>query len=112
MQRAIRVPDLVQELDTVQAGLIGNLLVWLARSQGLLDVVGASTAKDDNIEERVGTKTVGAVNGHTGSLTSGIETRNNLVLAILINGQDFTSVLGGNTAHYSALVNYCKLGGQ
>lgn len=46
-------------------------------------MIGASTAKYDDIQEGVCTETVGTVDGHGGSLTSGIQTRNNLILAVL-----------------------------
>ena len=82
-QSAIRVPNLVQELDALHASLIGNLLVRLSGSQSVLDVVSASSAEDDDVEERVGAETIGTVNGHAGSFARSIQTRNNFVLAVL-----------------------------
>ena len=81
---AIRVPDLVQELDALKTSFIRDLLMGLARSQGLLDVVGASATEDDNIEERVGTETVCTVYRDTSSLTGSIQTRDDLVFAVLV----------------------------
>ena len=72
----------------------------LARGEGLLDVVRASTAKDDDVKQGVRAKTVGTVNGDTGSLTGGVETGDNLVLAVLVNRDDLASVLRRDTAHY------------
>ena len=91
----------------------------LARSQSLLDVVGASTAEDNDVEERVGAETVRTVDGYTRGLTGGVQTLNNLVVAILfmatisissgcvvqssthlVGSENLTGVLGGNTTHY------------
>ena len=55
----------------------------LARSQSLLNVVGAGTTEDDNIKEGVGTETVSTMDRDASSFTSGIETRNNFVFATL-----------------------------
>lgn len=49
--RPVRVPDLVQVLNAEETGFFWNLLMWLAGSEGLLDVVGTGTAEDDNIEQ-------------------------------------------------------------
>ena len=56
----------------------------LAGCQSLLDVVSAGPAENNDIEERIGAETVGAVDGYTSRLASRIETRNNLVFAILM----------------------------
>lgn len=80
---AIRVAHLIQEIHTLKPSFIRDLHVRLARSKGLLDVVGTSTAEDDNVQKRVCTKTVGTMHGYTRSLASSIQTRNDLVLAIL-----------------------------
>ena len=66
----------------------------LSRRQSLLNVMGASTTEDDDIEERVGAETVRAVDGHTGGLTGSIQTRDDLVLAVLIkmNNQQMSDV--------------------
>lgn len=72
--------------------------------------------EDDEIQEGVCAKTVRAVNRHTRSLTGCIQTRDNLVLAILamvyertrqaqlaqahlINSQHLAGISGGNTTH-------------
>lgn len=71
----------------------------LAGSECVTDVVGDSTTEDDDIEEGVGTETVSTVDGDRRSLSSGVETRNDLVVAVLINGEDLTSVTSGDTTH-------------
>ena len=75
--------DLIEELDALETGILRDLLVRLAGLKGLLDVVGASTAKDDDVQERVGTKTVSTVDRDTCCLARSIQPRNNLVLAVL-----------------------------
>ena len=42
---------------------------------------------------------LGTVYGHTGGFTGGVKTGNDLVVSVLVNSQDFTSVLGGDTTH-------------
>jgi hypothetical protein len=61
--------------------------------------VGNGTTEDNQIEQRVGTETVGTVDGNASSLTASEKTWNNLVLALLINSENLTSVLGGDTTH-------------
>ena len=77
-ERTSGVADVVEELDALEASILGDLLVGLSRLEGLLDVVGASTAKDDDVQERVGTKTVSTVDT-TRNLTSGEQSENGLV---------------------------------
>lgn len=57
--------------------------MWLARFEVLLDMMSASTAEYNNIEERVSTKTVRPVYRHASSFASSVETRDNRVFAIL-----------------------------
>ena len=99
MEGAIRVPDLIKELDAFDTSLFGNLSVGFAGCQFLFDVVGAGTTKYNDIEERVGSEAVGSVNRHASSLTRGVESRDYLVFSILVDGQNLTRVLGWNTAH-------------
>jgi hypothetical protein len=85
-------------------------------SQVLHDMMGTRATEDDEIQEGVCAKSVRAVNRHTCSLTGCIQTRDNLVLAILttvyermrraqlaqahfINSQHLASISGGNTTH-------------
>ena len=80
---AIRIAYLVQEFHALKTSFVGDLHVRLARSKGFLDVVGASTAENNNVQKRVRAKTVGTVHGHRCSLAGSIQTRNDLVFAIL-----------------------------
>jgi hypothetical protein len=57
------------------------------------------TAEDDEIEEGVGTKSVSTVDRHASSLTTSVQTRNNLVLTSLIHSDNLTSVAGRDTTH-------------
>lgn len=54
-----------------------------SRLEGLRDVVGAGTAEDDNVEERVRAETVGTVDGNASSLTGGVQPGNDLVGTVL-----------------------------
>lgn len=55
----------------------------LARCEVVPNVVSACTAKDDDIEEGIGTKTVCTVDRDRGSLAGSVETRDDLVVAVL-----------------------------
>jgi len=99
MVKSNNKPDLVKVLNSREASILGDSLVGLARSESVPDVVSNSAAKDDDVKERVGTETVSAVDGHTSCFTSSVETGDNLVLAVLIDSDDLTSILGGNTTH-------------
>jgi hypothetical protein len=96
---AAGVPDLVEVLDALQTSVRWDLLVRLARSEVVPDVVSASAAEDDDVEERVGAETVRTVHGHTRSLARGVQARHDLVLALRILSDDFASELGRDTAH-------------
>ena len=100
MEGAVRVPDLIEEVDAFNTGLLRNLFMGFSRCQFLLDVIGAGTTEDNDVKEGVGSKTVGSVNRHASSLTRSVESRNHFVLAVLVDGQNLTRVLGWNTTHY------------
>jgi len=57
-------------------------------------MVGDSTAEHDDIEQRVDTKTVGTVHRHTSGFYGSVQTRDDLVIAILVNGKDIAGVFG------------------
>lgn len=89
----------VEVVDRLSAGVTLELLVRLTWREVFLDVVGTSTTEDDNVEQRVSTKTVGTVDRNTSGLTGGVETGDDLVLTVGVLGQDFAGVLGGDTTH-------------
>jgi hypothetical protein len=78
-----RVPDPVEVLDRLPSQVGGHLLVGLSGLEGLGDVKGASSSEDDDVKEGVGTESVGSVDGHTGGLSSGVESRDDDVVSIL-----------------------------
>ena len=67
----------------MHTSILVDLLVRLPGREGLLDVMGACPAKDDDIEEGIGTKTVCTVDRDRGSLAGSVETRDDLVVAVL-----------------------------
>ena len=99
MEGTVGVPDLIEELDTLNAGFLRDLFMGLPRCQVLLNVVGAGTTKNDDIEKGVCSQSVGSVDRYTRGLTRSIESRDNLVLAILVDGQNFARVFGWDTTH-------------
>ncbi len=74
-------------------------LQLVAGVEVVADGVGNSTAKDDEIQERVGTETVSAVDRHASGLTTSKQTRHNLVIASLIDSDDLASVASRDTTH-------------
>jgi hypothetical protein len=86
VEGAVGVPDLIEELDAFNTSFFRYLFVGLTRCQALLDVVGAGTTENDDIEKGVCSQPVGTVDRHTSGLARSIEPRNNLVLAILVDG--------------------------
>ena len=99
MEGAIRVPDLIKELDTFNTSFFGNLSVRFSRCQFLFNVVGAGTTEYNDIKEGVGSETVGSVDRHTSSLARSVESRDNLVFPVLVDSQNLARVLGWNTTH-------------
>ena len=98
-QWSVGSADLVEEGDGLGTSITGDLLVWHAWSEVVANSVGNGTTEDDEVEEGVGTETVGSVDGNASGLTASEETWNDLVLALLVNGKDLTSVLGWDTTH-------------
>lgn len=96
---AIRGADLVEDLDVVGSSVGGKGLQLVTGVEVVSDGVRHGTAEDDEIQQRVGTQTVGSVNGHTGSLTAGEQTGDDLVVALLVNGENLTGVSGRDTTH-------------
>jgi hypothetical protein len=73
--------------------------VGLAWGGNVTDTVRDSTTEDNQIKQGVGTQAVSTVDRHTGGLTTGVQTGNNLLLALLIHVDNLTSVLGWDTTH-------------
>lgn len=96
---AVGSADLVEDLDGVGTGIGGNGLQLGARSEVVTDGVGDGTAEDDQVEKRVGAKAVSTVDRDGSSLTASEETRDNLVVALLVDGKNLTSVASGDTTH-------------
>lgn len=71
--------------------------------EGIPNVMCASTSKYNNIEKRVSAETVGTMDRYTGSFTSGVETRHDLILAVFVDCDYLTSILGRDTTHYEKM---------
>lgn len=91
--------QVVEVLNGLLTNVSRRRLMSLARSELGGNVESNGTAKDDKIEERVGTETVSTVDRDTGRLTAGVETGNNSVLALSVLSKSLTSPLGGDTTH-------------
>lgn len=96
---AVRVADLVEDLNVVSTSIGSKRLQLGTGGEVVADGVRNGTAKDDQVEKRVGTETVSTVDRHASSFTTSEQTRDNLVLALLVNSENLTSVASGNTTH-------------
>lgn len=96
---SIRRPDLVEHLDRLGTSISADWLVLGTRGEVIADSVRDSTAKDDQIQEGVGSQAVGTVDGHASGFTTGEQTRDDLVVAALIDGEHLSGVPSWNTAH-------------
>jgi len=67
---ALAVAQLVQQSDRLFTGIFGERPLSGALSLSLLGELSSSTAKNYEIEQRVGTETVGTVDRGAGSFTS------------------------------------------
>ena len=93
------VTKLVQVGNGLGTGISSQGLVGRVGGQSITNVVSASTTEDDDIQERVGTKTVSSVDRDAGSLAGSVQAGDDRVLSVLIDSQDLSSVLGGDTTH-------------
>lgn len=93
---------MIQELDTLHAGLVVDCLVGFSRCESFLDMVCASTTEDNDIKEGVSSETVSAVYRDTGGFTSGVETRDHLIFAIFVYSDDLAGVFSWDTTHCEA----------
>lgn len=98
-ERTGRVSDHVQVLDRLLSEVGVELLVGHTGLERLGNVVGARSTKDDNVKQRVGSESVRSVDGHTGGLSGSIQSRNDLVLSVLVDGEDLSGVLGRDSSH-------------
>ena len=62
-------------------------------------MLGRGTAKDDNVEQRVGSKPVGAVHGCRPALAGGVQPRDKDIAVIALFGHHLTKPVGGDAAH-------------
>src|SRR5690554_1821533 len=78
----------------------GSAVNLKAAAQLLFDVQASRTTEYNQVQQGVTTQTVGTVNRHTSSLTTGKQARDRLVVAVFVLGQGLATYVGGNTAHH------------
>mmetsp|Transcript_13420 Transcript_13420/g.34396 ORF Transcript_13420/g.34396 Transcript_13420/m.34396 type:complete len:236 (-) Transcript_13420:1224-1931(-) len=88
-QRAGGVAQLVKVGNRRRARILGQGALLVARLARLPDAVGARTAEDDDVEERVGAETVGTVDGGAGGFAGGEQTGHDLVGIVLRRVEHF-----------------------
>lgn len=96
---AVSIADLIEDLNVLSTSIGSNRLELITRVEVVTDSVRDSAAKDDKIEKRVGTKTVGTMDRDRGGFTAGEKTRNDLIIAVLVDGDDLTGIASGDTTH-------------
>lgn len=85
--------------NSLLTSIRGKLLLSLTRHEVLDGGLSGTSTENDEIKERVGTKSVSAMDRCTGSLTASSKTRNNMVVARLISGDDLSLPVGRDTTH-------------
>ena len=101
---ALGVSELVEVGDGFHAGIGSGVGDGIAGLGNVGDAEGAGTAEDDNVQQGVGTQSVGTVDGGTGGLTGGEEIGHNLVVdkvarSVKLGSDDLTVMVGGDTTH-------------
>ena len=102
--RALGVSELVEVGDGFHAGIGSGVGDGIAGLGNVGDAEGTGTTKDDNVQQRVGTQTVGTVDGGTGGFTGGEETGDDLVVdkvarSVKLGPDDLTVMVGGDATH-------------
>lgn len=96
---AIGVAQLVQVGHRGLAGVVlerGRWHTWLVL---LGNGLGASTSEHHQIQQRVGSQTIGTMHRAGSGLTSSIQSRHDHILAVLVDGDNLAAIVGRNTTH-------------
>ena len=94
-----RVSKHVKVGNALFTSISGQLALGLTRLLVLFSSFSASATENDQIEERVSSKSVGSMDRSTGSLTAGKQAWNYLVITLSILREDLTTPVGRNTTH-------------
>ena len=94
------VENLVKVSDRLLAAVGGELRLSAALLSEIEDnSVSARLAEDNNVQKRVGTKAVSAVDAGAGALTGSQKSRNNSVVIAVAGVDNLASPKGGHAAH-------------
>jgi len=96
---SLRISEFVKVSNGLLTSILGKFSLSLARLESFNSSVSCSSAKDDEIKERVGTKSVSSVNRCASDFTSSKETVNNLILSVSTLGDDLSLPVSRNTTH-------------
>jgi len=96
---SLRVSDSVKVSNGLLTSILGKFSLSLARLEGFNSGVSCPSAEDDEIKERVGTKSISTVNRCASDFTSSKETVNNLILSISTLGDDLSLPVSRDTTH-------------
>ena len=93
------VSDSVKVRNGLLTSSLRKLFLSLAWFVQFNSCVGCSSAKDNEIEERVCSESVGTMDRCAGDLTSSKETWDNLVLAVFAKSEDLSLPVSWNATH-------------
>ena len=97
--RALGVSEMIELSNALLTSISSQFWLSLTGSELLHSCLGGAASEHDQIEERVGSESVGAVDGGTGSLATGEEATDVGVLAVFVGGDDLGFPVGGDTSH-------------
>jgi len=72
---------------------------FLTLLKSFFDMMSTSPTKNNNIQKRIGTKSIGSMYTHTSSFSSSIQSRHHFLFACLVNSQNFAGIASGDAAH-------------
>mmetsp|Transcript_13092 Transcript_13092/g.11179 ORF Transcript_13092/g.11179 Transcript_13092/m.11179 type:complete len:292 (-) Transcript_13092:653-1528(-) len=91
--------DLVKSFNSVKTSFCRKFWLSLARLIQSTSSEGSGSTKDNQIEQTVGTQSIGTVDRGATSLTSSHQTWDDFILAGFILFNDFSQIVGWDTAH-------------
>ncbi|RUS27242.1 hypothetical protein BC938DRAFT_483532, partial [Jimgerdemannia flammicorona] len=96
---SICIPQLIQIHNAFSSRIVRQWRMWPTRLKGIPNMMCDGPPKYDDIQQRVRTEPISAMNRHASGLTRSVKAGDGLLLALVVNGEDLARVSGGNAAH-------------